>query len=674
MERPMRQLANLRRSASGNRADTFPFAPSRPAEPQRARPVAASGRDLSGISGGTLLRVQPKLTIGESHDPLERDADRMADDAVGARSARPAPSNVPTAGEGHGIAAPPVVQDTLRTPGQPLDTATRAFFEPRFGRDFSGVRVHADDNAAQSARAIGAEAYTAGSHTAFAAGRYAPQSADGRHLLAHELAHVVQQNGSGGEVVRRYEAGEHSQFGQTGSQLKGLINAPQAIYTVGKNETPEFIAKAFNVPLDELLERNKAKVQMFPVKGKPKKMMPGFKEGEKIEIPPVLNDAMKDAVKTNELTYKAGQAEPGKDRATVRYGQGIAMGGDLYGKPDEIDNDSRANIDALGGLIDKEEAGVKKPTKEFVDNAEWNKATGGRFVKQALANESHFSPSNPAFAPATHAGSPNNKSEWEKFHGQALGSSQSGDRDKAYELNAFADHFLTDAFSAGHLINKFDVMEKFKSGITIKGPGPMTAKSELSDVSKVFFDQIAKAAFVGNVKTLYSQYETKEYKGVVFRPNIDSEDRFSTLLQGIYVSEPDLIANSVAKSVHDDLNTKAGGIDVENNKGDTWPLSGDRTLNQQTLEVGRKAVAQSQYNVLSVYNNKDKLDLPKLFKAVWDYVPRPTVKGAATVKASVDTGTDTKSTSLVASIVAMIAANYKLILDELVKRGILKKA
>ncbi len=126
--------------------------------------------------------------------------------------------------------------------------------------------------------------------------------------------------------------------------------------------------------------------------------------------------------------------------------------------------------------------------------------------------------------------------------------------------------------------------------------------------------------------------------------------------------------------MHDDLNTKAGGVEVENNKGDTWQLSGDRTLNAKTLEIGRKAVAQSQYNVISLYNTKDKPALSKFFKAVWDYVPHTTKTGAATVKSSVDSGTDTTSATLVASIVKMIKDNYKLILDALVKRGILKKA
>ncbi|MEV0825088.1 eCIS core domain-containing protein [Nonomuraea rubra] len=79
--------------------------------------------------------------------------------------------------------------------GRPLPAATRQALEPRFGRDFGGVRVHADAAAATAARAVNASAFTVGSHIVFGAGRYAPATAAGRALLAHELTHVVQQSG-----------------------------------------------------------------------------------------------------------------------------------------------------------------------------------------------------------------------------------------------------------------------------------------------------------------------------------------------------------------------------------------------------------------------------------------------------------------------------------------------
>jgi hypothetical protein len=89
--------------------------------------------------------------------------------------------------------APPIVQEVLRSPGQPLDPASRAFLEPRFGHDFSGVRVHTDARAAESARSVQARAYTVGEHVVFQAGEYDPRSVEGRRLIAHELTHVLQQ-------------------------------------------------------------------------------------------------------------------------------------------------------------------------------------------------------------------------------------------------------------------------------------------------------------------------------------------------------------------------------------------------------------------------------------------------------------------------------------------------
>lgn len=99
-----------------------------------------------------------------------------------------------------GAPVPDVVRDVLRSPGQLLDRSTRRFMEDRFRRDFSTVRVHADARAATSAAAVGALAYTVGQHIVFGTGHYAPQSPAGRHLLAHELTHTVQQGHAMGAV------------------------------------------------------------------------------------------------------------------------------------------------------------------------------------------------------------------------------------------------------------------------------------------------------------------------------------------------------------------------------------------------------------------------------------------------------------------------------------------
>lgn len=93
--------------------------------------------------------------------------------------------------------APASVHSVIRSPGQPLGSAVRAFFEPRFGRAFDHVRVHTDGEAQQSARAVNAVAYTVGSHVVFGRGVPVIGQASGRALWAHELAHTVQQGPAG---------------------------------------------------------------------------------------------------------------------------------------------------------------------------------------------------------------------------------------------------------------------------------------------------------------------------------------------------------------------------------------------------------------------------------------------------------------------------------------------
>lgn len=110
--------------------------------------------------------------------------------APGITSGRPSTSNSNPASS---VEIPAVVDEVLHRPSQPLDRATRQDMEGRFQHDFSTVRVHVGERAAASADAVDALAYTVGHHVVFGRGQYTPTNAPGRQLLAHELAHVVQQ-------------------------------------------------------------------------------------------------------------------------------------------------------------------------------------------------------------------------------------------------------------------------------------------------------------------------------------------------------------------------------------------------------------------------------------------------------------------------------------------------
>jgi outer membrane protein OmpA-like peptidoglycan-associated protein len=96
---------------------------------------------------------------------------------------------------------PPIVHEILRSPGQPLDATTRAFMEPRFGHDFSSVKLHTDTRAAESARAVNALAYTVGQNVIFGQGQYSPRTNSGLQLIAHELTHTVQQSQAGSSFL-----------------------------------------------------------------------------------------------------------------------------------------------------------------------------------------------------------------------------------------------------------------------------------------------------------------------------------------------------------------------------------------------------------------------------------------------------------------------------------------
>jgi len=165
--------------------------------------------------------IQAKLAVSQPDDPYEREADRVADQVL--QMPEPAVEGTPVQGHGQtsqiqrkcgpcqeeetvqrkeipGAAAemtPAVASGALALAGagHALPESVRDLFEPRFGYDFSCVRLHTDSQAAESARAVNALAYTVGRDVVFGAGQYHPQTQEGRQLLAHELTHVVQQGG-----------------------------------------------------------------------------------------------------------------------------------------------------------------------------------------------------------------------------------------------------------------------------------------------------------------------------------------------------------------------------------------------------------------------------------------------------------------------------------------------
>jgi hypothetical protein len=591
------------------------------------------------------------------------------------------------------------VESVLNSPGRPMDHETRRSMESHIGFDFSKVRIHTDREAAASAHGVGARAYTVGNDVVFADGRYSPGTTEGRRLIAHELTHTVQQSenapakgrmslgrsrdpfevesnqasrtiGSPAsptqgsmaprlrtrrQTLQKYEAFEHAQFGETQGILVKAVADRAYVYKVQAKESLKQIATKFGVAEEDLVAANNGKIKRQKDKLDPKKVIQGFTPGDEIIIPPVLTEATKEALKSRELALTV-------NGISMTYGEGIALG-DFFDTAEEMLAATPANLTRLVQKIRDERSAGKAFSAE-----EWDIASNKRYVDLALKNDSHFAPPNSSLASESGNSRRNHKSEWEQIHRQALTDSQRGDKEKALATNAFADHSLTDAFAAGHLFNRRDAVDIFE------GKLPKTADGkDFTDPSKAVFDEVAKKSFVGPVKAAFTPYETVKFKGVIFRPNIDNESTFSRLLQGIHLEEPLQLEGAVVKGAHDRLNK--AGVEVENAKGDKWTLSGDGTLNAKSLEVGRKAVGQSQFNVLEVFKRATGLDLTALFRKVWDFVPHPTAAvGEKQVRDTVSSGTDPKSPDLINAIVTLIKENYDLILNKLVAKGILKKA
>ena len=148
--------------------------------------------------------IQTKLSVSQPNDPYEQEADLVANSIEQTQAdrimvAHPPPGRQRPAvqaretGDGPNACVSESIRDTLRDPGRPLDTKTRAFMEPRFGYYLGHVRIHSDPQAALSAQAVRARAYTLGDQIVFGSGQYQPNTIAGKTLLAHELTHVVQQ-------------------------------------------------------------------------------------------------------------------------------------------------------------------------------------------------------------------------------------------------------------------------------------------------------------------------------------------------------------------------------------------------------------------------------------------------------------------------------------------------
>ena len=365
------------------------------------------------------------------------------------------------------------------------------------------------------------------------------------------------------------------------------------------------------------------------------------------------------------------------------YGQIITMG-DLYDKYDDFKNAPPSELNRVKKLVEKDETHYKNKVLHLgsfikgVPNEDWGDdkiGIGKRYIDLALKNNSHFAPP-PAGVSSSQK---NNRSEWEYYHKKAIDAARSGTPlDQVYPINAFGDHFLTDAFSAGHLINKEVVMNKFIGNVITNG--------KINDAGDKLFEKVAAGALaIPDVKKELAKYEVMETHWYIAGKHLNLDDTvpvhvFYRVLKGIMEDTThggrEQIAGLAAKAIHDYLNTYQSngkkGVPVKNNKGMSWYLTGDTTLEWDSvnhvnnLEIVQQAVKQSVVNIQDAVANKNT-PLSAYFQKVWDYVPLLT---DATTKTIIDNGiavyTNPSSQQLIAKSISLVKDELKTLLKALV--------
>jgi hypothetical protein len=320
------------------------------------------------------------------------------------------------------------VDRASRSAGSGLPDPLRGDLESSLGRDLSSVRVHTGGESASAADALQARAYATGQDVHFGAGAYDPSSSSGRHLIAHEVAHTVQQSG-GSQAVQRsglvsrpgdaaeVEADRFADAFTSGGACQGIVTAgaqlSAEIHCYDRDEHRD-------IPTKHLLELEK-----FLATPEGEKWAKDHGYDAKVLLARMKSDPV---VKGEELHG------PGNKGTTFSYGEVTALMGDLYAKWEEL---GTATPEKKKGLMEAKTTG------------EYQKLSGGKYLELAKNNDNHF------------AGK--NLEAWHKHHVEAIEVALTAGSDpeklnQALFIDAAGGHYLTDAFSAGHQFVKAIVL------------------------------------------------------------------------------------------------------------------------------------------------------------------------------------------------------------------------
>jgi hypothetical protein len=453
---------------------------------------------------------------------------------------------------------PPIVDEVLRSPGRPLDAATRAFMEPRFGHDFSQVRVHADPRAAKSARAVNAMAYVVGQDIVFDAGRYAPGRIAGRRLLAHELAHVVQQGPAPiyqAPALLNKPGDEYERDADRAAS--GLMNAPNQPVTVKRAAHLEGTIQRFSA--SEHREIGEAAYARAHPKDAPASIGPQ---------PAALDKGLVNSLKASSVLEAARPSEKRDKELSA-----IEVYGLLVAEADNV-----ASLELMEDL-DRERAGSGFQVPILSRIWDWigDKA---HFVDLAARNRDHFHP--------------HNFKAWQAWHWTAL-----REMEQAHNQEVRADGLTIEV---RELLKQFDehnqrARDAIQEAELPQQSGHHEEADRLDRVVAAETGQMAQlltqakekqqqaAALKEEAKSLAvhalwvngfgDHFLTDAYAGGhIVTPRRDLLDDYTTKLLGVAKVEGVLHCASIPSLAWHDLDNKFG-VKVKNRKGEVWRTYGD---------------------------------------------------------------------------------------------------
>jgi hypothetical protein len=365
----------------------------------------------------------------------------------------------------------------------------------------------------------------------------------------------------------------------------------------------------------------------------------------------------------------------------LSYGDLIAMA-DLYESVESMMQQPLPKLQRVKDLLDQDLAHALDHSKKSPSEDDWEQATAGnpkQYLQLAEENFSHFAPTlvftNKVYS--TRVSSPfNHKERWEAHHKRAMAAARTPEtlpwrnatpKNWPVTINAFGDHFLTDAFAGGHLFNKAEAMSLFFSNFYSNGK-PTSA-------TETFLNRVAHVAWHDDLPGIFSKLETAD--GVLFgigHPNIDTPDMFARVLVGIAEQRPNMVAGLAVKVIHDKYNSE--GIRVRNGLGDEWLLKGDSHLEPDTLKRMQAAVERSAADITDPDIQKPGFNPDTFCARVWQHVPQLTQASFNDVAATMTALFKPDSPQLTSAAAKIINSREtaQMIADKLVGMHKLRKA